>query len=67
MGMAKARTGQRPSVQRNSEITQIKSEILAKSQNEHKPKKGLALIPHEANNNFAHTIITKISGILDKP
>ena len=45
MGMAKAKTGQRPSVQSNSEITQIKSEILAKSQNEHKPKKGLALIP----------------------
>ena len=45
MGMAKAKTGQRPSVQRNSEITHIKSEILAKSQNEHKPKKGLAMIP----------------------
>ena len=40
--MEKAKTGQRPSVQRNFEITQIESEILAKSQNEHKPEKGLA-------------------------
>ena len=48
-------------------ILYLKYEILAKSQNEHKPEKGLAPIPHEANNYFAHTIITKISGISDKP
>ena len=36
--------------QRNSENTQTQSEILAKNQNEHKPEKGVALIPNEANN-----------------
>ena len=45
----KAKTGQIPSVQRNSKITRIKSKILAKSQNEHKLEKGLALIPNELN------------------
>ena len=40
----------RVETKRNSENTQTKSEFLAKIQNEHKLEKGLALIPHEANN-----------------